>query len=85
MINFCSSLAALYIESIINKCIAASGNASACVVIGVVSQWMVLTMLTGLAAYSLWIYMKVVWVFAEEPRYYALKAVVVTWGEWWIA
>ena len=83
MINFCLSLAALYIESFTNKYIAASGNASACVVIGVVGHWMFLTMLTGLAAYSLWIYMKVVWVLAEEPRHYALKAIVVTWGEWY--
>ena len=75
---------ALYIESATNKYISASGNALACVVIGVIGHWVTLTMLTGLAVYSLWIYIKVVWIFAEEPRHYVLMAIVVTWGEWCI-
>ena len=75
---------ALYTESIVNKYIAASGNAVACVVIGVISHWVTLAMLTGLAVYSLWIYIKIVWVFAEEPRHYNLTAIVVTWSEWYI-
>ena len=82
MINFSLSLLSLYVESAANKFISASGNDTACVVIGVVGHWIFLTMVTGLAAYALWIYIKVVWVFAEEPRRYALKATIVTWGEW---
>ena len=81
LLNFSLALLLLYMESTCNKYISASGNATACVVIGVVGHWVFLAMLTALAACSFWIYMKVVHVFVEEPQHYTLKATVVTWGE----
>lgn len=81
MINFCLSLLLLYAEATCNKFISASGSALGCVVIGVIGHWMFLAMLAGLATYSLWIYLKLAWVFTEEPHHYIAKAAVVTWGE----
>lgn len=81
MINFCLSLLLLYVESTINKFISASGNVWGCVVIGVVGHWIFLAMLCGLATYCLWIHLKLVWIFTEEPKHYTVKAAVITWGE----
>ena len=81
MINFCLSLLLLYVESSCNKFIVASGSINGCLVVAVLGHWFFLSMLISLAAYALWIYLKIVRLFSEEPRHYKCKAFFTTWGK----
>ena len=82
MINFCLALMLLYIESTCNKFISAGSNVSGCLLIAVLGHWLVLSMFIGLASYTFWLYLKIAWVFTNEPRHYALKAALTTWGKY---
>ena len=82
MINLCLALLLLYIQSSCNKFISASGSVEGCIVIAVLGHWFILSMLISLAAYSLWIYLKIVRLFSEEPQYYKHKAFAATWREY---
>ena len=81
MVNFCSSLMMLYIQSTCNTYISASDSVIGCVVVGVLGHWLFLAMLTSLAVYAVWLYVKLVQIFSKELPHYVIKAVLVTWGE----
>lgn len=82
MINFCGSLFLLYTESTCNKFVWTTGSEGGCVAIAVLGHWFFLAMLTAIAAYALWLHLKLVAVFTEEPRHFVAKAALVTWGEY---
>ena len=81
MINFCLSLFLLYLESTCNRFVWTSGSKAGCVALAVLGHWFFLAMLTAIAAYALWLHLKLVLVFSEEPRHFVAKTIVVTWGK----
>ena len=79
-INYCVALALQYILAICNKIIAINCWTSACTIVAVLGQWVLLAMLFALAAQCLWLYLRLVRVFSEAPLHYSVKAIVVSWG-----